>query len=264
MVEGQPAAEAGAGQGVQHPADRPLVGEEVVVGDHHSAGFAGGAGGVLEEGDRVAGQIRFLPGPGGGDDLGGEAGDMAVAVPGEQPGDVRCTGPVGQCEEGRGVLDDAGEAGFQVAAAVGRRHRDGEGPGVEAGQEADGEQPAVAVHDQHALAGGPAVLEPAGQPPGALVQRPVGHHFGLCPPLVFGQHDQRFPVGRLGGPGADELGEVVVAVQRLPLTCRGVRARSAPAAVRCRRRARPVRRCAAAGGAGRAAAARSWRGPADG
>ncbi len=71
--------------------DERGVGEEVLVGEHHPARGGGGTGGVLEEGDGVAGQLRLDEAGGGvggdlvGDLVGGEQAQPVQAGHGGGP-----------------------------------------------------------------------------------------------------------------------------------------------------------------------------------
>lgn len=143
VVERQPAAHPDAGTGAECFLDGPLVGEQTAVGDDHAARVTGGAGGVLEVGDRVRSGHEGLPGlggVGGGGAVGQEADDVAVSGAGEQLGDLRGLVGGGEHADGGGLLDDPGDAVVVVAAPAGRGDGYGDGSRVQAGEEAGDEQ----------------------------------------------------------------------------------------------------------------------------
>ena len=140
VVQRQPADDhiVGVEVDAKPMADQLLVGHQVAVADLHTLGQRGGAGGVLEEGDVVAGQRRFAPVIGQGRVQAIHRPQLRGAVCGEclqalQAVVQRCDG---QQQAGLGVIDDRQQALLVMLARRLRRvGRHSDDTGIQAAEE---------------------------------------------------------------------------------------------------------------------------------
>ncbi len=165
--------------------DGGQVREEVRVGEDHPLGPAGGAGGVLEEGDGPGLELRGPP------PLGvlrpvpllrqpvepgeGVHGIALLAPPGRDPVAHR---PVGEGEPGRGVLGDGGEA-RQAPVAPRRVDGDRHDAGVEAAEEGRDVLETRRVDEEGAGARLESAAEARGDGLGAEIELAVGQGAGF-------------------------------------------------------------------------------------
>ncbi|MNN14703.1 hypothetical protein D3C81_1277800 [compost metagenome] len=202
MVQRQPADDdiVGVHSNAEAVTDQLLVGHQVAVADLHALGQCGGARGVLEEGNVVAGQGRFAPGIGQG---------RLKAIHGQQLGGVSCRQRLQalqavvqrgyrQQQARFGIVDDRQQA-LLVMVTGGFRwvRRHGDNAGVEATKERrDIVRPAG--EQQHRTVAEPgAGLQGGGDGARAPVQVPIAEH-GLLTGSV-GQKAQGYLVRGLRG-----------------------------------------------------------------
>ena len=130
MVEGQPSNDAMSRVVLARVPDDFLMGQQIPVRYHDALGVAGGAGGVLEEGEGAPVQVWRTPGAGGLER--GRVGGQPVLVAklggkGEQQARHGQDGGRGQDQRGLGIGDDClkPRQGALEPEGVGRINRDG-------------------------------------------------------------------------------------------------------------------------------------------
>ena len=194
VVRGQPHDHVAAGLvlGSEEAIVRGLeVVHEVGVRHHHALGLARRAGGVLKEGDVVGRERRALP------PVSSIVGDRVHFQPGESAqglgelGEPRCDGDDrggGEHDGGLCVFDHAGQPrkGTLEVGRLGRIHRDGYHPGVEAAEEGRDVVEPRRADDEGAVARRNPSAQLHRDRASATVELAVGHQGRLvvCPVVV--------------------------------------------------------------------------------
>lgn len=180
VKEREPAGDHVVGVVPVDAADHLLVGEEIAVGEHHALRRAGGAGGVLQEGegfiaDRGRGPVFSQR---VGHILGGDERERSVSeVDWRELCGSREECARGEGDAGAGVTDDGFEAvdGFVGPRRIGRHDDDA---GVETAEEGCDEIEARRVNEQRAVAGRTVRLQRHRDGAGAAVEVAVGEGGG--------------------------------------------------------------------------------------